>query len=56
VSKCPKNPRKQGCGRTPAPLFSGLYKLFRDLLILFIISRFAVLITSPDYLAADELR
>jgi len=34
VNKCPKNPRKQGCGRTPAPLFAGLYKLFRDLLII----------------------
>jgi hypothetical protein len=34
VNKCPKNPRKQGYGRTPVPLFSGLYMLFRDLLII----------------------
>jgi len=30
----PKKSRKQGCGHTPAPLFSGLYKLFCDLLIM----------------------
>jgi broad specificity phosphatase PhoE len=34
-----KNSRKQGCGRTPAPLFSGLSWSFRDLLIIWWNSR-----------------
>jgi hypothetical protein len=28
MNQRPKDPRKQGCGRTPAPLFSGFSKCF----------------------------
>jgi hypothetical protein len=34
ANHCPNDRRKQGCGRMPAPLFSGFFKLFRDLLII----------------------
>ena len=42
MNQRPEDPRKHGCGRAPAPVFSGFSKLFRDLLTIVLLTHHGI--------------